>query len=646
MADFHFIRPYWLFAFIVLAAVLWLIKRMQIKQSGWSSVLPKHLSNVLLEHDRQYSAGLLKPFIIGALAIIALAGPSWNKLPQPVFQAKQGSIIVMDMSYSMYATDLTPNRLVRARFKALDMIDQLADGDVGLIAYAGDAFVISPLTEDINNIKLLLPSLSPDLMPELGSNPLSALTLAHQLLSSAGFVKGDIYWITDGIDFEDIADLNDWSKEHQHHLHVLGVGTKEGAPIKLPNEQLLKDEQGAIVLPRLNDNYLQTVAIASGGNYQHIATSNKDIETLLAQRQELTEKKESEQQFTGDQWQEAGPYLLLLLIPLILPYFRRGALTLLLVFFITMPSDELAAQEWQDWFKTKDQQGQKHFEQQQFDKAAQAFENDMWQGSAHYRNKNYQKALESFKKVDSAESLYNQGNAYAQLGDLEKALNAYEQALNKDPNFSDAKNNKKLIEDLQRQQQQQQNQGDNSQNDQQQNDQQKNNGEDQQGENGDGDQEQQQQSEQNSDQSQQGSEQQSDSNSQNSNDPQSPDQQNNAQQDNSQQNSSKQNNSENNSSEQNGQSKQESAEKNNQERQAKQDQQAQANSEQEQNSEEQPANAQALAQEQIDQEKAQKHQQLLKKVTDDPYLLLRNKMKLEYQKRRQAGTHSGAKKKW
>ena len=641
MADFHFIRPYWLFAFIVLAAVLWLIKRMQIKQSGWSSVLPKHLSNVLLEHDKQYSAGLLKPFIIGALAIIALAGPSWNKLPQPVFQAKQGSIIVMDMSYSMYSTDLTPNRLVRARFKALDLIEQLADGDVGLIAYAGDAFVISPLTEDINNIKLLLPSLSPDLMPELGSNPLSALTLAHQLLSSAGFVKGDIYWITDGIDFEDVADLNDWNKEHQHRLHVLGVGTKEGAPIKLPNEQLLKDEQGAIVLPRLNDNYLQTVAIASGGNYQHIATSNKDIETLLAQRQELTEKKESEQQFTGDQWQEAGPYLILLLIPLILPYFRKGALALLLAVFITMPSDELAAQEWQDWFRTKDQQGQKHFEQQQFDKAAQAFENDMWQGSAHYRNKDYQKALDSFKKVDSAESLYNQGNAYAQLGDLEKALDAYDQALNKDPNFSDAKDNKKLIEDLQRQQQQQQDQGDNSQNDQQKNDQQQDNGEDQQGENGDGNQEQQQQSEQNSEQSQQGSEQQSDSNSQNSNDPQSPDQQ-----DNSQQNSSEQNNSENSSSEQNGQSKQENAEKNEQDRQTKQEQQAQASSEQEQNSEEQPANAQALAQEQIDQEKAQKHQQLLKKVTDDPYLLLRNKMKLEYQKRRQAGTHSGAKKKW
>jgi Ca-activated chloride channel family protein len=154
----------------------------------------------------------------------------------------------------MYATDIAPNRLTRSRYKAIDLLEQLNEGGIGLIAYAGDAFTISPLTDDINNIKLLLPSLSPELMPELGSNPLAALTLAHDMLVNAGHSKGDIYWFTDGIDNYDIQDITDWSRSNNHRLNILGIGTSAGAPIKLNNGELQHLLTIIVILKRYFDN--------------------------------------------------------------------------------------------------------------------------------------------------------------------------------------------------------------------------------------------------------------------------------------------------------------------------------------------------------------------------------------------------------
>ena len=111
MADFHFIRPLWLLAIIVVFFMLFLVKKLRVKQSGWQQLLPAHLAKVLVQgNTKAKSSSLVLPFIIGILSIIAMAGPSWQKLPQPVYQVAQGSVLIMDMSYSMYSTDVVPNR--------------------------------------------------------------------------------------------------------------------------------------------------------------------------------------------------------------------------------------------------------------------------------------------------------------------------------------------------------------------------------------------------------------------------------------------------------------------------------------------------------------------------------------------------------
>lgn len=632
MADFHFIRPYWFLALIALFLALYLLKKMRISQSGWQGLLPKHLANVLIKNAQESKPlSLIIPFIIGLLAIIAMAGPSWQKLPQPVYQLARGSVLIMDMSYSMYSTDLSPNRLTRARYKAIDLLDNINEGEMGLIAYAGDAFIISPLTEDINNIKLLLPSLSPELMPELGSDPMRALTLADEMLKNAGHIDGDIYWFTDGVENSEIKDITEWSRNHTYRLNILGVGTKNGAPIKLSNGEFMKDNNGAIVVPKLRDNSLKGLAERGNGQYVKLNNNSDDIKKLLKSANSLSDNKETEQKEssnTGDQWEEAGPYIILIILPFVLMYFRRGRLLALFPLAILLtPTDQVYANVWDNLWKTKNQQAQAKFDQKQYKEAAEQFNDPLWQGSAQYKAGNFEEALKSFQQSDTAQALYNQGNALAKLNKLDEAIKHYEKALDKDPNLESAKANKALIEKLKEQQQQsdQNQKGDNQ-------------------EEKDGDQDQSEQESQNSENNQDNNE---NSENQQQGDQQNSQQQNNQQngeQDNSQSQNEESDEIDSEQTEEQKQSEQNESEEteNNEQSQSAAEQEGESDSEQ---TEEQRAQAMRTA-EKLAQESEQKHQQILNKVTDDPYQLLRNKMQLEYKKRRQNRSSLGATKKW
>lgn len=633
MSDFHFIRPMWFIALLALPVLVWLIKRLRQQFSGWQNIIPAHLQHVLMgQVKQQKSIGSFLPTTIFILSIIALAGPTYQKLPQPVFSVERGSVIVMDMSFSMYSTDIAPNRLTRARYKAIDILEHINEGDIGLVAYAGDAFVISPLTQDINNIKLLLPSLTPEIMPEIGSDPFPALLTANDMLVNAGHLKGDIYWLTDDADHYDAEAIQEFIRDYPHRLNILGVGSSEGAPIKLPNGELLKDDRGQIVIPKLPKGRLQGLAKQSGGVYQTITNNDVDVEQLTAFKAP-TSSQENEQDHNklGDSWQELGPYILVLILPLVLSYFRRGIILSLLPFFVLIqPMNKSYAQEttttpvkstqpsasqqfWQDLWQTADQQAQVKYEEQQYFDAAQQFKDQTWQASAHFKAGNYEQALEGFSQFDSAQAKYNIGNTLAKLNKLQEAIEAYDSAIALQPDFQEAIDNKKLLEELLKQQEQQQqdnqNQGDqqNEENDQNQDDQQS---QDQ----NEGQRNQQQNQENNQDQSD-----------------------NESSQDQQDQSSEKQDQDQ--SSEQQDQEK-ESDEQQEQEQQSQQ-------SEQEAQEQKTPQEQQLQAAERSEQQQKeldQKHRQLLNKVTDDPHLLLRNKMQLEYQKRRHQ--NSGAKKKW
>lgn len=652
LANFHFIRPLWLFAIIALLITLALLKKYRVQQSGWQSFIPEHLAKVLIStKESNKPLSLITPLIIGLLAIIAMAGPTWKKLPQPVYQVARGAVVIMDLSYSMYATDVSPNRITRARYKVIDLLEEINEGEIGLIAYAGDAFTISPLTEDIKNIHLLLPALSPDIMPVLGSNPLAALTLAKTMLLNAGHIKGDVYWITDGIDNEDIEDINQWSSKNDYTLNILGIGTANGAPIKLTNGELMKDHTGSIIVPKLNTSPLKQVAQKSSGNYITLTNDNDDINALLTSSLDLAQKDEEaeqrESQNIGDQWQDMGAYLIFLILPFIIIYFRRGILVYVLALTLNFTSSQpayantdnlneanssttsIATSAWNNLWKTKDQQAQDKFNAQAYKEAAPEFSDPLWQGSAYYKAGEFEKALEAFQQVDSAQSLYNQGNTLAKLQKLDEAIKAYDEALEKKPDLADAKTNKEILEQLKDQQEQNQEQSgdsnDEPENDEKSDSEQQSDDQNNQGDNSDSDSENQDSESQNSENSDSGQD-------------QSPEE-------NSDSDSSASDEKSEEEKEQEAKNKEEN--ESNDEPEQIEDEQSQAD----QQKKEEQSQAQAateLSEEEAEKAKemAQKHQKLLKKVTDDPYMLLRNKMQLEYRKRRQNQAPSGVQKQW
>lgn len=467
MAEFHFIRPWWLLAIIpIIAVTLWLWRRRH--QQSWAPILPAHLRAVLLPASQQHHQGWSNLLVGLALLVstLALAGPTWERLPQPVYQARTGAVIVMDMSLSMYSTDLTPNRLGQMRFKATDLATQHLDGDIGLVAYAGDAFVISPLTSDGQNLTNLIRALSPEIMPTPGSYPVRALELAAQLLADAGYLQGDIYWFTDGIDGRDQLDISQFLNRTPYRLNVLAIGTTAGAPIQLPDGRLLRDSSGQIVIPALAPGALPRLASHSGGRYSVIRPDQQDLAYLTGARQLADEGTETNLH-GGDQWLDRGPWLLPLVLLLLLPLARRGVLFSLaplgLLSVLLAPSPTLAqeAQQteplrwYQQLWRTPYQQADVAIAAGDYDQAA-AIAQDAWQrGTANYRAGRYDQAFVDFSQVNSAEGFYNQGNALMQLERYADAVLAYQAALNRRPNWPEAEENLALAQQLAEQQQEQ-----------------------------------------------------------------------------------------------------------------------------------------------------------------------------------------------
>ena len=338
-ADFHFLRPDWFYALIPLALLLARLWSRHGRRSRWEGVCDPELIQPLLTHRK--GSGPILPLTLLALswllAVTALAGPAWTKLPEPVLAKQQARVIVLDLSRSMDATDLKPSRLTQARFKTLDLLKAINEGQTGLVAYAGEPFTVSPLTNDSATIAALVPSLDTSLMPAAGTRTDLALAHAGRLLQQAGVSHGQVILIGDGIEpLQTSLKQARQLRANGHRLSVLAVGTRNGAPIPTRQGGFLSDRNGAIVIPRLNPQRLEMLADNGGGQLLMMDNNGKDIEALLAPPllSATTEPTASDTILSSlqtDRWREQGPWLLLLLLPLAALGFRRGWLSVLLL---------------------------------------------------------------------------------------------------------------------------------------------------------------------------------------------------------------------------------------------------------------------------------------------------------------------------
>ena len=425
-----------------------------------------HLLELLLVEARGIRRTWI-PWMLSLMLILvltAMAGPVLEKRSVPVLKKNLAKVLVLDVSHSMLAEDLRPNRIERAKFKLRDLLNRIDEGETALIAYAGDAHVISPLTSDTHTITTLLPGLEPDIMPHRGSRPDRAMELAVKLLDGHSANPGEVIWLTDGIPENMIPTVAQLLGRHR--LSVIGVGTEKGAPIPGKNSGFLKNSKGGIVMSRLDTSRLQALAQQKGGTFQILRNDDQDLEIVLNQPILMNEYLEDETEKQGDIWREEGPWLLLIMLPLAALMFRRGLIFGFLLISLHLPgfviSERAYAFEWKDLWKNKDQQGQQFFIEGSHSEAAQVFENPEWKGLSHFRSGNHENALEEWKGIDSTRSLFNQGNALAKLGKLDQAIDRYDQVLEREPEHSDARFNrdllKKLLEEQEKQKQQNQEQ--------------------------------------------------------------------------------------------------------------------------------------------------------------------------------------------
>jgi len=454
MQDFHFLRPVWLLAAIpaiLLVGVMW---RVNSNVTAWDKAIDKNLLPFLL--DRSKNAAQRTPLLMllfaWILSALSMAGPVWEELPQPVQKREDALVIVLDLSLSMFAPDHNPSRLDLAKRKLRDILALREEGQTALVVYAGDAHTVTPLTDDVVTIDALVPSLSPNIMPLFGSDPIPAIDMAISLLDDIESSDGRILLITDGISgFDQEQLITDQIQDTGYELLVMGVGTEEGAPIRTSDGSFLTDQNGAMVVPTLNRNVLQSLVNRVNGRYHDIQLSDADLAYLLTENTLLDNEELTEVEEEFDVWNEAGPYLLLLVLPLCALSFRKGWLfTTFLAFVINLhlPSKNALAFEWIDLWKTKDQQAAEAFADENHELAASLFEQTGWRGAANYRAKNYESAIASFSTTDTADGHYNRGNALALAGNLPEAIAAYDVAISREPEHADAIYNKEIVERL------------------------------------------------------------------------------------------------------------------------------------------------------------------------------------------------------
>lgn len=418
LAALHLLRPQWLWALLALPLLAWFWRSHRRRASAWHDRVDAHLLPHLLAQrgDTRTRRAAVLAALAYAIAVLALAGPSWRQLPQPLWESRAPLVIAVDLSSAALAGDVPPSRLAQSRAKISTLLRERAAGQVALVAYAGDAFTVAPLTEDAANVALFLDALAPDVMPVDGNRADRAIDWSAQLLQRAGFDRGDIVLLTGQSD-ADAIDAAARAAKRGYRVFALGVGSEAGAPYRRSD--------GSFGEARLDSASLRRMAAAGGGRYAMVAAGDEDLARLGIL--DAGQGEAGIARGTARTWQDQGFWLLPPLMLLALLAFRRSAALAVLVLVFAWPiSQAQAAQLWQ--------------------RADQAEHARMEQGSQAYRSGDFAQAATLFDGIDNADAHYNRGNALAKAGQYPQALAEYDHALKQRPGMEDAIANKRAVE--------------------------------------------------------------------------------------------------------------------------------------------------------------------------------------------------------
>ena len=422
LSSFHLLRPHWLWALLLLPPLLLWWRHRWRARSAWRSLVDPHLLAHLIEPaaDRRTRAGPVLAALAYVVAVVALAGPSWRQSAQPLWETRTPLVVALDLSSAMRAGDLPPSRLAQARAKLAMLLQARDGGPVALVAYAGDAFTVAPLTDDAANVALFLDALDPEVMPIDGDRADRAIELATQLLERAGAKDGDIVLMT-GQASPAAIDAANTAASRGYRVGAIGLGSAIGAPYPTA--------EGAMGQARLEAVALRQLASAGGGQYAALSSDTTDLQALGILHPRLHDDAAAGGDRSGLAWQDDGYWLLPPLMLLALFAFRRrGGVALALIACVCLlPWTPAHAQSlWR--------------------RADQAAHDRLDDGNQAYRRGDFAQAAQDYAPLDDATGHYNRGNALAKAGRYPEAIAAYDRALQREPGMPDALANKRAVE--------------------------------------------------------------------------------------------------------------------------------------------------------------------------------------------------------
>ena len=450
LETFHLQHPEWLWAIPLALWLPWWLRRQYRQNAAWSRYCePRLLAR--LSHvrgrgsDSRGLACLLSALLL--LATLSAAGPSWRQESYPMLESSAARVIVLELSQRMLVEDLQPNRFERARDLARQLLATDFDGETGLVAFAGAAFVVSPLSRDAGTLNAFLEALHPETMPLDGSRIDLGIASAQDLLEASVAGRGHILVIGSGDEEIDPAvAAAQLAAGRGHRVSVLAVGSAEGGPLRDRRGALQRDEQGGFVVARTRFAELQRIARVGGGGFfrlEDALTQSASLELDAASREldALAElRQEDERKMAND-----GALVVWFMLPLALLLFRRNALWILLLAIYLPAERPLMAQDYDAWWQHVETRALQAYRQGDYIAAIELSRQPLLLGAAHYRRGEYERALEAFARDDSAQGWYNRGNSHARLEQFPEALSAYLAALEREPGHRAAAYNRDLV---------------------------------------------------------------------------------------------------------------------------------------------------------------------------------------------------------
>ena len=323
MFRFAHIEFLWLLLAIpVLVALhIWITrrKRQQLQLFGDPELMSELMPNASRIRPHVKFALMLTAL---SLLIIGIARPQYGTKEQTVKRQGIEVMIALDISNSMLAEDVAPNRLERAKQMLSKLVDQMVDDKLGLVVFAGDAFTQIPITCDYVSAKMYLQSITPDIIPAQGTAIGKAITTCVSSFGTEDTEKSRaIILITDGENHEDNAqEAAKMAKEKGIHVFVVGIGKPEGSPIPDGRGGFKKDRQGTVVVSRLSEEMCQEVAAAGGGMYVRADNSNTATRALEKEIDKLG-KQEIETKVYSDYNEQYQSFIFIALLLLVIDFF-------------------------------------------------------------------------------------------------------------------------------------------------------------------------------------------------------------------------------------------------------------------------------------------------------------------------------------